>query len=325
MPDRHGRAAARGRRPSANAAGSAASASRSALPAAASVRLQARSALRSPAVLVGGCTLVWIIAAGRITDLTDEPRSTGSSGWRARWRSTTRFRGASGRCGGCTPASSKPATWCSTSARTRAIARAVSRRSGAASSRSNRSRTSRACCGRCSADRRESRSSKPPLGAMAGKASLSISDRTPTVTTVATGWRDARSREADFGGVHWNRRIDVEMTTLDLLIARWGLPAFVKIDVEGAEPAVLAGLTQPVPACLVRVRARCAWPRCAPASIGWASSGRYLFNWSAGESFRLESGVLAERGRADGEPGHAARPAAIRRRLRPAERRARRR
>src|SRR5258708_4125324 len=49
-------------------------------------------------------------------------------------------------------------------------------------------------------------------GAEAGHASLSISDRTPTVTTLATDWREARSREADFGGVRWNRRIDVETT-----------------------------------------------------------------------------------------------------------------
>jgi FkbM family methyltransferase len=126
------------------------------------------------------------------------------------------------------------------------------------------------------------------VGAMAGKASLSISDRTPTVTTVATGWRDARSREADFGGVRWNRRIDVEMTTLDELIARWGLPAFVKIDVEGAEPAVLAGLTQPVPALSFEyVPAALAEVRACVDRLG--ELGPFSFNWSAGESFRLES------------------------------------
>ena len=126
------------------------------------------------------------------------------------------------------------------------------------------------------------------VGAMAGKASLSISDRTPTVTTVATGWRDARSREAEFGGVRWNRRIDVEMTTLDELIARWGLPAFVKIDVEGAEPAVLAGLSQPVPAVSFE------YVPAALAEVGacvdrLGELGPFSFNWSAGESFRLES------------------------------------
>jgi FkbM family methyltransferase len=126
------------------------------------------------------------------------------------------------------------------------------------------------------------------IGAQAGKASLAISERTPTVTTVAAEWRDARSHEPEFDGVHWNRSLVVETTTLDLLIAQWGMPAFVKIDVEGAEPAVLAGLTRAVPvisfeyvpsapgevrACVERVRAL----------------GSYLFNWSVGESFKLES------------------------------------
>src|SRR6266480_3996510 len=31
-----------------------------------------------------------------------------------------------------------------------------------------------------------------------GRASLSISERTPTVTTLAAAWRDARAREPDF-------------------------------------------------------------------------------------------------------------------------------
>ncbi len=125
-------------------------------------------------------------------------------------------------------------------------------------------------------------------GAVAGRASLSISDRTPTVTTLAAGWREARAREPGFGGVRWNRRIEIETTTLDLLIARCGVPAFVKIDVEGAEPAVLAGLTQPVravsfeyvPGAVDEVRA-------CVRRLGLL--GSYRFNWSAGESYRLAS------------------------------------
>src|SRR6202140_2700462 len=47
-----------------------------------------------------------------------------------------------------------------------------------------------------------------------GTASLSISERTPTVTTLAEAWRDARARDPRFARVRWNRCLEVEMTTL---------------------------------------------------------------------------------------------------------------
>lgn len=44
-------------------------------------------------------------------------------------------------------------------------------------------------------------------------------------------------------------RVEVEVTTLDALVAEHGMPAYCKIDVEGLEREVLAGLSRPVP-CL---------------------------------------------------------------------------
>jgi FkbM family methyltransferase len=61
----------------------------------------------------------------------------------------------------------------------------------------------------------------------AGRTTLAVSERTPTVSTLATSWRDERARDADFSGVQWNRRIEVEVTTLDALVARFGRPRFV--------------------------------------------------------------------------------------------------
>jgi len=49
-----------------------------------------------------------------------------------------------------------------------------------------------------------------------------------------------------FQDYSWNESVDVELTTVDKLIETFGLPAFLKIDVEGYELEVLKGLTHPI-------------------------------------------------------------------------------
>ena len=83
-------------------------------------------------------------------------------------------------------------------------------------------------------------------GAVPGTAELAVSRLHPTVSSLASGF-PARMRAAPgFAGVRWDATETVEVTTLDALIAAHGLPRFIKIDVEGAEAEVLAGLGQPV-------------------------------------------------------------------------------
>lgn len=122
-------------------------------------------------------------------------------------------------------------------------------------------------------------------GRTPGRALLSISDRTPTVTTTAAAWRDARTSDPDFAGVRWNRRVQVDVTTLDALIEQFGIPAFVKIDVEGAELDVLAGLTHPVPALSFEYLPR-ALDLTHACVTRLMTLGPYRFTWSPGESFR---------------------------------------
>jgi FkbM family methyltransferase len=53
-------------------------------------------------------------------------------------------------------------------------------------------------------------------------------------------------RFKEHGQPTWNEKIEVEVTTLDLLIAQHGIPDYIKIDVEGFEKNVLAGLNKAV-------------------------------------------------------------------------------
>lgn len=84
------------------------------------------------------------------------------------------------------------------------------------------------------------------VGAASGEISLHISSRHPTVTTTSDQFISSVAQSAGFSDVHWDQEITVPMVSLDDLIARHGQPAFCKIDVEGAEAAILGGLSSPI-------------------------------------------------------------------------------
>lgn len=86
------------------------------------------------------------------------------------------------------------------------------------------------------------------LGAEPGQAEMLVSRRYPTVSSLSSGWIRQAGASEGFTHVRWDRRVVVAVDTLDGLIARHGLPAFCKIDVEGFEHQVLCGLGQPIPA-----------------------------------------------------------------------------
>jgi len=128
------------------------------------------------------------------------------------------------------------------------------------------------------------------VGASPGKATLRGNNRNPTVSTLSESWVAAVSRDDSFAGVFWDQTEVVDVTTLDSLIARFGLPTLIKIDVEGFELEVLRGLSAKIPVISFEY---------IPAAIELAEAcldrladlGSYEFNWFAGESHRWVSPV----------------------------------
>jgi FkbM family methyltransferase len=83
------------------------------------------------------------------------------------------------------------------------------------------------------------------VGSSAGVATIRLAKRSD-MSSMSTDWIHAIGEAQKIDDSVWSGQLTVPVITLDSLIEKYGTPKFVKIDVEGFEESVLAGLsTQP--------------------------------------------------------------------------------
>lgn len=81
------------------------------------------------------------------------------------------------------------------------------------------------------------------LGSQVGSQTMFVCSSAPNISTLSREFT-ARSRFSKHG-YKWEEQIIAQLSTLDLMIQKYGMPHYCKIDVENYEIEVLKGLREP--------------------------------------------------------------------------------
>lgn len=130
------------------------------------------------------------------------------------------------------------------------------------------------------------------LGPSVGEAELHICSAN-TLSSLSVDWIKSVKSSGRFH-YSWEEKKIIPMTTIDQLIDLYGVPAFIKIDVEGSEYEVMKGLSRPINYISFEF---------VPEFVDQTfkcikhleSLGEVLFNYSGGSTqFKLEEYVTAK-------------------------------
>ena len=120
------------------------------------------------------------------------------------------------------------------------------------------------------------------LGGKVGTAELRLG-AAHVLATMSETWMQATRETRRFGSERWQGREQISVTTLDEAIREFGAPSFAKIDVEGYEPEVLSGLSQPLRSGSVEFAAE-AFEGILRCMQRLCNLHTYEFQFSAGET-----------------------------------------
>lgn len=135
-----------------------------------------------------------------------------------------------------------------------------------------------------------------------GTAEMLIDGPGSAVNTMSPKWAESlKKNKATFAyancGLEFKRTKLVETTTIDELIARHGIPFFVKIDVEGHELSALRGLHRPVPYLSFEVNLPEFRPeglQCIGVLAELAHAGRFNYSSDCAQGLALKEWMPAD-------------------------------
>ena len=122
------------------------------------------------------------------------------------------------------------------------------------------------------------------LGDRVGTAEFHVCDQTG-LSTMNDQWLEVAGRSKIYGGAKWVATRTVPVVTLDSLAEKYGVPSFIKIDVEGYEDHVLSGMSF-LPRG-IRFEFHSSMLNVALNCLGILAEN-YLFNYNVGETAHPE-------------------------------------